>query len=157
MTESEGLPEEASTAWWQLVDEAETLAAEYREGGREAVVVHAGDVTPVDSAEYFGLNVLAPDSEYDRVRSLVAAHEFDRSHVYRRIDNGLRFFLCVFESTEDDVVVLVPVYATDRDLERLYHRARDADEMPVHVRPLKFVEHATLTVADPDLFFSGEE
>jgi hypothetical protein len=111
----------------------------------------------VDSDDHFGLNALAPDSEYDRVRSLVERHAFDRSHVYRRTDEEVTFFLCVFEATDDDVVVLVPAYATERDLDMLYPLARSAGEMPVHVRPLEYVERATLTVADPALFFESED
>ena len=156
MNETEGLPESASEGWRQLVDEAEEQAEEYRDRGWTAMVVHPGDITPVDTDDQFGLNALAPDSEYDRVRSLVAGHTFDRSHVYRRTDGDLRFFLCAFEATEDEVAVLVPAYVAETDLEMLFPRARETGEMRVLVRPLEHEERATLTVADPDLFFDPE-
>jgi hypothetical protein len=157
MTESDGLPEEASTAWRQLVDETEEMAVQYRDRGWEATVVHPGDITAVHADDQFGLNALAPDSEYDEVRSLVEAHEFDQSHVYRRDDQELRFFLCVFEASEADLAVLVPAYATETDLDMLYPRAHSAGEMRVFVRPLEYDERATLTVADPDLFLESGE
>jgi len=156
MNETEGLPESASEAWYQLVDEAEKQAEEYHDRNWTAMVVHPGDITPVDTDEQFGLNALAPDSEYDRVRSLVASHTFDRSHVYRRTDGDLRFFLCVFESTADEVAVLVPAYVTETELEMLFPRARETGEIHVLVRPLEYGERATLTVADPDLLFDPE-
>jgi hypothetical protein len=156
MTGSEGLPEAASGRWRRLVDEAEELAEEYRDRGWEAMVVHPADVTAVDTDDQFGLNALAPNSEYERVRSLVAAHAFDQSHVYRQTDDGLRLFLCVFEATEE-VAVLVPAYVTETDLDMLFPRAREIGEMHVLVRPLEHEERATLTVADPALFFEAED
>jgi len=157
MTDSEGLPESASAAWWRLMDEAEELATDYREPGCDVVVVHPGDVTAVNRSDQFGLNVLAPDSEYDRVRSLAERHSFDRSHVYRRVEGEVRFFLCVFEGSGGEAVVLVPAYATETDLDMLYPLAQEADEMPVLVRPLEYDERVTLRVADPDLFFGPAE
>lgn len=156
MTDSEGLPESASAAWWRLIDEAEELAEDYRERGCDVLVVHPGDVTAVNKSDHFGLNVLAPDSEYDRMRSLAERHSFDRSHVYRRVEEELGFFLCVFEGSGDDAVVLVPTYATETDLDTLYPLAQEAGEMPVLVRPLEYEERVTLAVADPDLFFASE-
>lgn len=156
MTESQGLPEEASSTWHRVVDEAEELAVDYRERDWEAEVVHPGDVTAVVKDDHFGLNVLAPDSEYDRVRALVDRYTFDRSHVYRRSRETLTFLVCLFEATDDGVVVLVPAYVSATDLERLYPHAEEADEMPILVRPLEYQERATLTVDDPGLFFESE-
>ncbi len=152
--ESGGLPEEASAEWWRLVDTAEEMADGYRDRGWAATVVHPGDVTPVDKTAYFGLSVLAPDSEYDEVRSLVATHEFDRSRVFRHGEGELTFLLSVFEATGDETAVLVPVYLTDRGVDTLFDPAREAGEVPVHVRPLEYEELATLTVADPDLLLT---
>ena len=158
MTDSEGLPESASTAWWRLIDEAEELAEDYRGRGRDVLVVHPGDVTTVRKSDQFGLNVLAPDSEYDRMRSLAERHRFERSHVYRRVEDELRFLLCVFEGGGDEAVVFVPAYASETDLDMWYPLAQEAGEMPVLVRPLEYEERVTLTVADPDLFFvSGSD
>jgi len=156
MTESEGLPEAASETWRRLVDEAAELAEGYRDRDWMVLVVHPADVTAVDTDDRFGLSALAPDSEYDRVRSLVTDHSFDRSHVYRRTDGELRFFLCVFEAPGDEVAVLVPAYATETDLDMLFPRARETGTVPVFVHPLKQGERVTMTVADPDLFFSSE-
>jgi hypothetical protein len=153
MTDSGGLPESASAAWWRLIDEAEELAEDYREWGRDVLVVHPGDVTAVRKSGRFGLSVLAPDSEYDRIRSLAERHRFERSHVYRRVEDGLCFLLCVFEGSGDEAVVFVPAYASETDLDMLYPLAQEAGEMPVLVRPLEYEECVTLTVADPDLFF----
>lgn len=110
-------------------------------------------MTAVRKSGRFGLSVLAPDSEYDRIRSLAERHRFERSHVYRRVEDGLCFLLCVFEGSGDEAVVFVPAYASETDLDMLYPLAQEAGEMPVLVRPLEYEECVTLTVADPDLFF----
>lgn len=154
MTDGQGMPPEASSTWERVTDEADALAADYRERGWETLVVNPGDVTVVDQDEYFGLDVLAPDSTYDRVRSLVEANTFDRSHVYRQDGTALTYFVCVFEG--DKVALVVPAYVGTADLDRLYARAREADEMQLHVRPLEYVERSTLRVSDPSTFFSGE-
>lgn len=153
MTNGQDMPQEASSTWRQVTDEAEALADDYRERDLEVLVVHPGEVVAVDQDDHFGLNVLAPDSEYDQVRSLVDENTFDRSRVYRQQDESLTYFVCVFEA--DQVALVVPAYATMESLDRLYPRAQEADEMQVHVRPLEYVERATLTVADPDPFFES--
>ena len=155
MSEHEGLPEDASTVWWQLVDETEGTAEGYRDRGWAATVVHPGDVTAVNQPDYFGLSVLVPDSEYETVRSLVEDHTFGRSRLFRRSDGNLHLFLCVFEATGDEAAVLVPVYLAERDVDLLFTPAREAGEMPVHVRPLEYEQRATLTVADPGMFFES--
>ena len=154
MTDGQGMPPEASSTWERVTDEADTLAADYRERGWEALVVRPGDVTVVDQDDYFGLDVLAPDSTYDQVRSLVDANTFDRSHVYREDGEALTYFVCVFEAEE--VVLVVPAYAGTADLDQLHPRARETGEMQLHIRPLEYVERSTLRVSDPGPFFAGE-
>lgn len=156
MSQEQGLPEQASGSWDRVVEEATELAVEYREKDWEAVVVHPGDVTMTDKDDYFGLNVLAPDSEYERVRSLVETHRFDRSHVYRQSQGSFTFLVCAFEATEEDIAVLVPAFVSVDNLDVLEPRAREANEMPIIVRPLEYEEQAILTVADPDLFFDSD-
>jgi len=156
MTERETLPEEASSTWRRLLDEAAELAEGYRDRGWTATVVHPGDVTPVNTGDRFGLSVLAPDSEYDRVRSLADSHAFDRSQVYRRVDDGVTYLVCVFETAGDNTALVVPVYVTETGLDLLSPRARDAGEMEIHVRPLAYEERVALTVADPEPFFTSE-
>jgi len=156
MTERETLPEDASSTWWRLLDEAADLAEGYRDRGWTATVVHPGDVTPVNTDDRFGLSVLAPDSEYDRVQSLADSHTFDRSQVYRRVDDGVTYLVCVFETAGDNTALVVPAYATETGLDLLYPRAQDVGEMEIHVRPLAHEERVALTVADPAPFFASE-
>ena len=143
MTETEGLPEDASATWWRLLDEAEELAEGYRDRGWTATVVHPGDVTAVDTSDYLGLSVLAPDSEYDRVRSLAETHTLDRSEIYRLADGGLTYLVCVFADDGRNTALVVPAYVTQPDLDRLYPRVQQTGAMSLHVRPLNHEERVT--------------
>ncbi len=158
MSHNGGLPESESSRWRTIIDEAETLAAEQE--GTETLVVHPGDVTP-RFGDVFGLDVLAPGSEFEAVKTLADTHSFTRSHVYRHDGEAQSFFLCVFEAgptddgsdTDPTAALFVPIYLGTQSLDRLAHEARERNEVPVHVRPLSDDERATFTCTDPDLFF----
>lgn len=154
MSNDEVLPEAVSANWDVVIEEATEQAEQYREDGWEAVVVHPGDVTAVFD-DPLGLDVLASRTEFERVQSLAESHTFDRSHVYRR-DGGVVFVLTVFEATADSVAVFVPTYVSKEDLDQLFDRARAADELPIHVRPLSDDARVTFVIDDPDLFFETE-
>lgn len=72
--------------WSAFLEEAETIADEYRDDGWDVTAVEPGDVIPVDVSDHerFGFSVLVPDSEYDAVESLVEDAEtaFDTSEVF---------------------------------------------------------------------------
>lgn len=146
------VPDAVSSGWDTVIEEAEQFAAEYRDDGWEAAVVHPGDVTPL-SDDPLGLDVLAPGDEFETVQALVEAHAFDSSHVYRQDSDGIVLVLTVFEATADDVAVLVPAFVSKHDLAELEAPVRESGQMPVHVRPLSDDMRTTFTVADPDLFF----
>lgn len=145
------VPEAVSTNWETVIDDAEAMASEYDEDW-ETLVVHPGDVTALFE-EPFGLDVLAPGDEYERVERLAEACQFDQSHVYRRDTGGLVLYLTIFEATTAPAAVLVPAFVSKADLEQLAGPAREADEMQLHVRPLSDDARATFVANDPGLFF----
>lgn len=138
--------------WQELLDDAEAMAAEYREEGWEALVIQTGDVTALDS-DPFGLSVLAPGSEFEALDELVDRVTFDTSHVYRTDDGGVRFLIVVAEATADEVAVVVPAFLSLRDADTLEARASEEGTMYTHVRPLSADRRVTFTHDDPGLFF----
>ena len=138
--------------WREVADDAEETAAEYREAGWETLVVHPGDVTPRDGDPY-GLDVLAPGSEFEALQELVADVTFDTSHVYRADHGGVRFFIVANEATADQVAVVVPAYLADARADGVRERALEEGVMYTHVRPLSADARVTFAHEDPELFF----
>lgn len=155
MPDAGGLPAEASAAWEAVVESAEDHATEYRDRNWTVTVVHPGDSVVV-TGEHVGLSVLAPGSEYDTIRELASAHSFDRTHVYRREAEGHIFVLSLFESTADEVAVIVPAFLPAQP-EELHMLADDRGELPLHVRPLDEDERTIFTIPDPALVFESDQ
>ena len=63
-------PPAVEERWGELLEDAETTAAEYDADGYETRLVHPGDVTPV-TGEPYGLDVLAPGDEFEALEALV--------------------------------------------------------------------------------------
>jgi len=143
-------PPAVEERWQELLDDAETTAAEYRADGAETLLIHPGDVTPV-TGEPYGLDVLAPGDEFERLEALVERATFDTSHVYYADEGGTRFFLIVVEG--EGVVVIVPAFLAIGRTARLAEQATDEGAMYTHVRPLSDDERVTFTHEDPELFF----
>jgi hypothetical protein len=148
-------PPAVAEGWQELIDDAEAMAAEYNEQGCRTLVVHSGDVTPLTEVP-FGLDVLAPDDEFEALESLVDEATFDTSHVYRNEEGGARFLIVVVEGTDADgeaVAVVVPAFLDIAESDSLEERATDAGVMYTHVRPLSDDSRVTFTHEDPSLFF----
>jgi len=139
--------------WRELLEDAETVAAEYAADGHETLVVRPGEVAPVTGDPY-GLDVVAPGEEFDRLEALVERATFDTSHVYRTEAESTRFLVVAVEGTTDggDVAVVVPAFLADGSTE-LAERATDEDVMYTHVRPPSDDSRVTFTHDDPSLFF----
>ncbi|SEO94548.1 hypothetical protein SAMN04487948_108133 [Halogranum amylolyticum] len=144
--------------WEGVVEDMEATAAEYRENGWETLELHPGDVNPLPAVEErtegrFGLDVLVPGEEYETVSTLVADAEFDEYEVFRAQRGGVVFLLLVTKSTAAEQVVLTPLYYGVEDARLMLERAREADVLYTHVRPLSGDEHVTFTQQDPELLF----
>lgn len=145
-------PEAVSDRWQELLDDADATAEEYREGDWEVLQIRPGDVTP-RPGEPFGLDVLAPGDEYDRLEETVDRVSFDTSHVYRAEEDEVRFYIVVVEASEAGVAVIVPAFLPLEDEAALAERAGEDGAMYTHVRPLSDDTRVTFTHEDPGLFF----
>jgi hypothetical protein len=149
---ADGPPSAVTDRWQELLEDADAIAAEYRDDGWETLVVHPGDVTPV-TGDPFGLDVLAPGDEFETLEALVEAATFDTSHVYRTEEGGVRFFIVASEATAEETAVVVPAFLAAREETELAERATEAGVMYTHIRPLSDETRVTFSHDDPELFF----
>lgn len=153
-------PAAVEDRWRSLLADAEAIAEEYEADGTDTVVVHPGDVTPLDGTP-FGFDVLAPRDEFDALEALAADATFDTSHVYRAETDAARVFVVVVEGALEaadggdatDVAVVVPAFLSLERAPSLESRARREGVMYTHVRPVSDDARVTFTHDDPDLFF----
>jgi hypothetical protein len=147
----QGPPPAVSERWEELLGDADAIAAEYDERGWETIVVHTGDVTPLDG-DPFGLDVLAPGDEVEALEALADRVGFDTSHVYRIEEGNARFFLVVTEASDHGAAVVVPAFLSLPTSGPLQKKAREQGVMYTHVRPLSDDARVTFSHDDPDLF-----
>lgn len=148
----EEYPPAVADRWETVLDDVRATAAEYRDDRWEVLVIHTGDVTPLTD-DPFGLDVLAPDDEFDDLAALVDTVTFDQTSVYRADDGGVRFFVTVPEATEANRAVVIPTFIVRTELPALRERATAAGAMFTHVRTLAADRRVTFRHDDPELFF----
>jgi hypothetical protein len=144
-------PEGVADQWDELVADADAMAERYRAEGWTALVVTTRDVAVLDG-EPFGLDVLAPGEEYERLERLVETGAVDRTHAFRTDAEGVRLLVVVAEAPAAEEAVLVPAYLSLEDVETLRGRAEEEGAMYTHVRTLAADTRVTLQHDDPELF-----
>lgn len=143
--------------WGEVIDEMADRAAAYREDGVDAVEIHPGDVAVVGVGDHdpgrVGFDVVAPDDEFERLRSVLAEVAVDGFEVFRAVDGGIVYALVVVETVDDEAAVLVPLYYEREDLEALRDVVAEHDALFTRVHNLALDDIVTFTHADPDPFF----
>jgi len=145
-------PEAVADRWEDLLEDARATAAEYRDDGWDALVVHTAEVG-VLAGERFGLDVVAPDNEFDDLHALADRASFGESRVFRAEAGGVRFLLVVVEAAATRDAVFVPAYLPIEEAEPLGERAREAGAMYTHVRTIADDDRVTFGHDDPSPFF----
>jgi hypothetical protein len=149
-----GAASEIREHWDDLVDDAEATAAEFEDAGWETLVCHPGDVT-VTEVERFGIDVLLPDDEYDRLEAWVEDGSFDEFDVYRA-ETTMVWLLLVAKDESAERAVCCPAYYGASDLETLVDGLEEHGHVPIYVRNLleEFVtftpDRPALLLPDPD-------
>lgn len=139
--------------WEDVVEDMAATAAEYEAEGWEALELHPGDVT-VREADPPGFDVLAPDSEYDRLAALVdEGVAFEEYRAFAAEDGGIRFLVVAAEDADAETAVLVPLYyaAGESAAESMFEAAGERGALTVRVRRLSG-ECVDLEHGEPGLF-----
>lgn len=145
--------------WEQVLADMSELAADYRERGWDAYEVHPGDVTTVTEADpdRHGLELLAPDNEFDPIEDAVdAGAAFDSATVYRAMTNGVMFLLVVLEDEATEAAVLLPTYYSPVEDDAFVDYLEGTMAVAIHVRPLDQRTILTFHADDPSLFLPDE-
>ena len=145
-------PAVVADRWEDLLADARATAAEYRESGWDALVVHTAEVEVATGGD-FGLVAVAPDNEVAELRGLAEAATFETTEVYRAESEGVRFLLIVNEAPASRDVVLLPAYLPGEAARPLEERAREAGRIATHVRTLADEARVTFDHDDPSPFF----
>lgn len=159
MADDQGPSPTLADHWEAVVGDMEATAGEYRDRGWDVVAVHSGDVATLDGSgpsERWGLDVLAPDDEFDEVERLVdeEGRAFGACEVFRAEAGGVVYLVVALLDEDGEVAVVFPAYYDPArpEAEGMLARAREAGEMRTHVRPLDERLVVTFTQGDPELF-----
>jgi hypothetical protein len=157
--------------WEAVVEDVHATARKYRAEEWTAVAVHPGDVTvltgePRTAAELtggfdpgprrVGFDVVVPGDEFERLRDALADRTVGKCRVFGAGGSGVVYRVAVVETTDRDVVALVPLYYDRTDLEDLLAVA-DEHGLATHVRPLQDDQVVTIEHADVDPFVPDDD
>lgn len=148
----------AQPRWLQVIDEMEATAEAYRDRGWEAEVIHPGDVVTFTEAKgRQGLELLAPDNEFDAAAGLFDACDgFSSAEVYRAVDGATVYLVIALEDTETGGALCLPAYYSHADDTAFVKMLRESDAIPIHVRPLDERRILTFSHQDPSLLLPDE-
>lgn len=148
--------DDALPHWERVMEDMAATAEEYRDGGWDAHEVHPGDVglfANRDEEGRTGIDLLAPDNEFDPVADAFdAADGFSDAQVFRADTGSSVFFVVALESPETETVVLLPAYYSPPEHEDFMDMIHEEGEVRIHVRPLNERRVLTFTHDDPSLF-----
>ncbi|MFB6218824.1 MAG: hypothetical protein ABEH77_06545 [Halobacteriaceae archaeon] len=138
--------------WEAVVEDMAATAEEYEAEGWRTLQLHPGDVR-VREAEPPGFEVLAPDSEYDRLAAFLnEGVAFDDYRVFAATDGGLAFLVVAAEDGAADTAVLFPLYYDpDGPAAAMFEAANERGALVSRVRRLSG-EYVDLEHTDPGLF-----
>ena len=127
--------------WTELLEDAQAIAEEYRDGGWDAVVVEPLNIFPSERDERFGLAVQVSPTEYGLLETLVENDDvtFDEAEVYYRAADAeaerddRRFALAVERDTDAEQAVCVPLTYSLSSSRSVFETALVDEELLVHV------------------------
>jgi hypothetical protein len=144
-------PDAVADHWNALLEDARATAADYREDGWTTLVIHTAEVG-VRLADPLGLDIIAPDNEFEELHPLLEDTPVDVGHVFRADADGVRFLLVVLEAPASGEAVLLPAYLTHEDVVTLRRQSRDETTLEIYVRTIADDERITLDIETVDPF-----
>ena len=144
--------------WDEVMDDMAATAAEYRDQGWDAIEVHPGDVAVFADRGRTGIELLAPDDEFDDLSTAYdEADGFESAQVFRADPGGSIFLVIALENPGTETVALLPAYYSPLEHNEFVEMIRDEGEVRTHVRPLDERRILTFTHDDPSLFLPPED
>jgi|APHM01.1.fsa_nt_gi hypothetical protein len=155
MSGGHSVPTEVAGRWSDLITDLEATAAELDSAGYDVVAVHAGDVTPI--SEESTVNVLVPDDELDRVKTLVAEAVPDEFAVYTATEGRVTFAVIAAQDPDRHTAVCWPVFVTATAVEELADQAQTTGQITFRLRPLADDEAVRFVLSEPALLLGESQ
>ena len=160
--EPDTLGDDDRSHWERVMEDMAATAEEYRERGWDAHGVHPGDVglfADTEKEGRTGIDLLAPDNEFDPVaEAFDAADGFGDAQVFRADTGSSVFVVVALEDAETETAVLLPAHYSPPENEEFMEMIYADGEVRIHVRPLNERRILTFTHDDPSLFLpEGED
>lgn len=148
--------------WQTVVEESETLAEEYEQRGWTVCAPVPGDVVPLPvpgdgEVSKIGFDVLVSGEEFETLESLVADADFAEFEAYRAQEGSVVYLTLAFLAPDAETAVVVPLYYTTVEAERMLDRVRAGDPMRAYFHPLSGDRHVEFDLADPRPAFPPED
>lgn len=145
---------ELGDQWDAFLEDVQATADEYRKAGWDVTTLHPGDVTAVVEDVGAVLDVLIPDNELDELTPLATGGNFDSYDVYQAVTAGHMFLLLAEKDTEQQQMVLAPIYYQLDSASEAITKADENNEIYVRFRPLSGEPAVELVHEDPDFLVS---
>lgn len=149
MSEGHTVPTEVAGRWADLIADLEATAAELDNAGYDVATVHAGDITPIPGEST--VDVLAPDDELDRVKTVVAEAVPDEFAVYTATEGRVIFAVIAAQDPARHTAVCWPVFVTATAAEELTDQAQTTGQIAFRLRPLADNEAVRFVLSEPAL------
>jgi hypothetical protein len=148
--------------WQTVIEECESLVAEYEDDGWTVTSPVPGDVVPVPApgdseVSKVGLDVLLSGAEFEQVESMVEESDFDEFEAYTGQEGGMVYASVLFKSTDSRRVFCLPLYYQTVDADRMLDRVRSGEQFHVYVHPLSADAQVQFGVEDPRPLFPPED
>ncbi|WP_121743799.1 DUF7529 family protein [Natronorubrum halophilum] len=154
--------ETADSRWAELLEDASTIAEEYRENGWDAIVLEPEAVSPVEREDRTGLDVEVSAEAYELVESLVDSGDVTvtAADVYYRPpedDDERRIALVVERDEETETGVFVPLCYDLDDSRSVFETALVEEELLLHVTTAATEGWVSFSHDDPSLFLEESD
>ncbi|APE94521.1 DUF7529 family protein [Halodesulfurarchaeum formicicum] len=148
--------------WQEVVEESQSLAADYETQGWDVFAPVPGDVVPVPApggseTTKVGLDVLVSGDEFEKLESMVETGTFDEFEAFNAQDGGLVYATVVFRSSAEETAVCLPLYYRTAEADRMLERVRGGEQLHVYLHPLSGEQHVQFGVEDPRPLFPPED
>lgn len=144
--------------WEDLLEDARSIAEEYRDDGWDAVVLEPVGTSPVEEAERTGLDVDVTAEEYELVADLIEDGDvtISAADVYYRPlaaeESDRRVALVVERDEESATAVFVPLSYDIGDCRSVFETALVEEQLLIHVTADPEDGWVSFSHDDPSLF-----
>jgi hypothetical protein len=139
--------------WEEVLDDINTIAAEYESEGWKTIILHPGDVSTIVE-EDAGFRLVVPKSELEALGELVEREEesFNEFELYRAPAEGLLMFVVTVKSSKYRQAVFFPTYYDPEVDEDFIRAVQEQGLVYTQITNLDQSHQYSFRHSDPSLF-----